>query len=126
MTITRLSQLIIPETGKTIRETNMELKHNIPLGSVVEVELDDYYGQQENEEVFIGGTAHLIVVYRGRDCDGTPLYWLGTKEPPQDFKGGPNGLIAKLWIEQRGGYSEENLKLIKTPEQLKDYRNGSE
>jgi hypothetical protein len=62
---------IVENNGKTVRENNMEIKHQIPLGTLVEViglEPDsDYYG------------IRLYVIQHHRDCDGTPLYALGPK-----------------------------------------------
>ena len=56
---------IIEENGKTVRENNEALKHNIPLYTIVEVESDDR-----------GKFLRLFVVEHTRDCDGTPLYSL--------------------------------------------------
>ena len=54
------------ENGKTIRENNLELKHDIPLGTLVEINCDDI--DEHGLRLFVG--AH------GRDCDGLPLYSL--------------------------------------------------
>jgi len=61
---------ICEANGHTIRQNNMDMKHNIPLGSLVEIvtpEMGDWLG------------IRLYVTDRGRDCDGTPLYSLGSK-----------------------------------------------
>ncbi len=49
--------------GRTYREVNNATKHKLPLGSLVEL----YTG------------ARLLVTRRTRDCDGTPLYSLGSR-----------------------------------------------
>jgi hypothetical protein len=70
-------------------------KHNIPLGSVIEITLDEYEGWKpetaptltpdkeyriERVELFIKGTARLVVVGHRRDNkDGTPVYVVSTR-----------------------------------------------
>lgn len=56
----------LTDNGKTVRENNLELKHDIPLGTLVEIDCD--YIDVHGLRLFVG--AH------GRDCDGTPLYSL--------------------------------------------------
>ena len=74
---------IVEANGKTIRENNMEKGHNIPLQSLVET----------------AEGLRLYVVMHGRDCDGTPLYWLS---------------FQKDWSEhQYGPVSEDSLRIIK-------------
>lgn len=62
--------------GPTIREKNLELKHNIPIDSLVEVKYDSWYG----DGACIKAHARLWVVGHHRDCDGTPLYILADKK----------------------------------------------
>jgi len=50
------------------------LTHDIPLGSVVEVEIEKYSTREGGVEVNLKGLCKLYVVGKGRDCDGTPLY----------------------------------------------------
>jgi hypothetical protein len=50
--------------GKTWKEKNLEMKHNIPLWSLVEIDNDD----SPNKGI------RLLVCGYTRDCDGTPLY----------------------------------------------------
>lgn len=56
---------MVEENGKTVRENNEALQHNIPLYTMVEVESDEP-----------GKFLRLFVVEHARDCDGTPLYSL--------------------------------------------------
>jgi hypothetical protein len=60
----------IENNGKTIKENNLEIKHNIPLGELVEIITWD----KESEEKY--GGLRLFVVEHERDVDGTPLYGL--------------------------------------------------
>lgn len=77
-------------SDKTIKEVNLEKKHNIPFGTLVELE----------------GGVRLFVVFHGRDCDGTPLYWLSPKL--NESKAPAFNISSRI-----GGYSEESLKVIK-------------
>lgn len=120
---------IVEENGKTIRENNMEKGHNIPVGALVEVTYDDWHGGGACSKTH----ARLWVVKQGRDCDGTPLYWLSkTKLEKQDpvqihypdgFDGQPFGLTRrmsqKIHYEWKGGFQESSLKVIEITEDLK-------
>jgi len=69
---------IIQENGKTTRQNNLEINHNIPIGTLVEM---------KNWEIGEGGScikyhARLWVVEHRRDCDGTPLYVLSIYKDP--------------------------------------------
>lgn len=93
------------ETGKTFREENKTKRHNIPLGTLVEVDFDDTYLESPKKGL------RLFVVSHDRDCDGTPLYSLsfdknwGIDNYPEQFKN-----FASLAIDS--GYSEDCLKVI--------------
>jgi hypothetical protein len=77
---------MVEENGKTIKQNNMERTHGITVGSLVETEEG----------------LRLFVVLCGRDCDGTPLYWLGMRwgEERED------------WDQRLGGYPEESLTVV--------------
>ncbi len=81
--IVNLSDLVDPDdpNGRTYRQVNAAKTHGIPLGALVE----------------LGNGARLFVVYLGRDCDQTPLYWLAMS-PDEDRR--------DKW---RGGYDEDAL-----------------
>jgi hypothetical protein len=71
------------EDGRTIKEHNMDLKHNIPLGTLVEIVAPD--SDYETEEYMRNGL-RLFVVRHDRDCDGTPLYSLSfTKTAGKEY-----------------------------------------
>lgn len=85
---------IVEENGKTVRENNLEKKHNIPIGSLVEI--------KDSRE-------RLYVCQQIRDCDGTPLYSLCMKDDlALDFE----DILNRIHSSWDGGYSEENLKII--------------
>jgi hypothetical protein len=81
---------IVEANGKTIKENNLDKKHGIPVGALVEVNFED----------FKGNGIRLYVKKHTRDCDGTPLYSLGI--PEDDYC-------------NSHGYSEDCLTLIKPP-----------
>lgn len=95
---------IVEANGKTIRENNEVIGHNIPVGTLVEVKYDDWYG----DGACLKAHARLWVVKQGRDCDGTPLYWLSRWKSPES---------AELFRDMVGGFSEKSLTIIEvTPE----------
>lgn len=125
--VTMMSELV-EANGKTIRENNMSLQHNIPLGSLVEVKFDDWHGGGACAKVH----ARMWVSICGRDCDGTPLYWL-TRETPDaireivEFYTGrpaPDDLIKlpfehKRFFRFHGGFDEKDLTVIEITDAVK-------
>lgn len=100
------ADLISSDTGKTFREENEEKKHNIPLGTLVEVDVDDYYLENPKKGL------RLFVVSHDRDCDGTPLYSLSfNKNWKKDKYGEKFELLNKAQIDS--GYDENSLKIVK-------------
>ena len=93
MTI-RISDLIDPNDTKkrTYKEVNAAKIHTIPVGTLVELE----------------DGVRLWVVYHGRDCDGTPLYFLSYDK--DDIIKERENFRNSSWTS---GYSEEGLKIIK-------------
>ncbi len=65
--------------------------HAIPIGTLVEIDTG----------------ARLFVVYQGRDCDQTPLYWLSPKV--DDTERSDNRFANPLWI---GGYPEHSFTIV--------------
>lgn len=80
------------KTGETYRELNAKKKHNIPIGSLVELDTG----------------ARLFVVYHGRDCDRTPLYSLSARK--DDIVQERPGFGNRGWLN---GYPEHSLKIIR-------------
>jgi len=71
---------IVEDNGRTIRENNLEIEHNIPVGTLVNVEYEDNFEGGAYRKI----KAHLWIVYQGRDCDGTPLYWVSKHNPNKE------------------------------------------
>lgn len=90
---------IVEKNGKTVKENNLKKVHNIPVGSLVEI---DY----ENDEEYKG--VRLYVVCLTRDCDGTPLYNLCHNKTKT--KVDKEGFRNYDWV---GGFAEHSLKVIK-------------
>ena len=64
---------IVESNGRTVKENNLSISYNIPLGSLVEITNED-----EDSGV------RLFVVSHDRDCDGTPLYGLSFDKNVQE------------------------------------------
>jgi hypothetical protein len=96
---------IVEENGRTIRENNLARSHSIPIGALVEVKYDRWFGCGACEKVH----ARLWVAKHTRDCDGTPLYVLGRdRDPDLDL--------------ETGCFREEYLRPIEvTPELVNGY-----
>lgn len=99
-------------------------KHEIKLGSLVEVDIKIYMGGRLDEngnpgpEVNIEGKCKLYVVKLTRDCDGTPLYNLcnlpvlhPTNHGHTDYSKESMTYEALAKIYERG-YSASSLKVI--------------
>ncbi|TLX16393.1 hypothetical protein [Rhizobium sp. MHM7A] len=63
---------LVEANGKTVRENNQGIPHELPLGALVEITTDCPIG--EFGSVYKG--VRLFVVAHDRDCDGSPLYSL--------------------------------------------------
>lgn len=61
----------VEENGLTIKENNLNRKHQIPIGELVEVIPWDIEARAKWEGI------RLRVVAHHRDCDGSPLYSIG-------------------------------------------------
>jgi hypothetical protein len=110
---------IVEKNGKTIRDNNMDKIHDIPIGTLVEVKYDTWFGEGACEKVH----ARLWVVRHTRDCDGTPLYALSKYKKAMFVEG--NVKIRgeeELWLKEeytldlaneiKGGYGRESLTPI--------------
>jgi hypothetical protein len=92
MSIADLKDPNDPE-GRTWREINNAKEHNIPVGTLVELE----------------SGVRLFVVSRYRDCDGTPLYAMAAD--PKDTTVEREGFSNRKWIN---GYPEDSLEVVKS------------
>lgn len=86
---------IVEKNGQTVRQNNMGMTHDIPVGALVEIDCEcqpDWQG------------CRLFVVDHQRDCDGTPLYGLGKRGETNRYM-----MICNGW-------SKDNLKVIRNPD----------
>lgn len=61
---------IVEANGKTCKENNLEKRHEIAIGTLVEIIYKSDYEDEEESKYGL----RLFVVNHSRDCDGTPLY----------------------------------------------------
>lgn len=78
---------IVEANGQTVRQNNLALVHDIPLGTLVEIGDPEY---PDNEPDSNDGV-RLFVVKHSRDCDGTPLY---------DLSFNPNAQVDATKVEE--------------------------
>ncbi len=104
MKAVNIADLQNPKTGKTWREENLEKQHKYKVDDLVEV-----VGWEEDCKY---DGMRLYVIGCVRDCDGTPLYVLGSKgmELYEKVFVKPNTLYN---FNSFSGFGEESLKLIK-------------
>ncbi len=103
MNFTNIADLENPETGKTYRQENNEKQHKYKVNDLVEIidwEDDCEYGGMR-----------LYIIGCVRDCDGTPLYVLGSKgmELYQQAFVNPNTCYN---FNSFSGFGGDSLKLI--------------
>lgn len=117
---------IVEENGKTWKENNLAIEHDIPIGTLVEITYKSDY-EEENESKY---GLRLFVVNHSRDCDGTPLYDMSfdqkafkefqeteTKIKNRDFENSMDEALIR-WMHQRSGgailrhYGRESLKVV--------------
>ena len=118
---------IVEANGKTWKENNLAIQHEIPIGTLVEITYNSEYEEEEEKK----NGVRLFVVNHSRDCDGTPLYDLSFdkgsykkwKEYDEKIKKGyfednMDEALTRWVCWQEGGkilrhYSQESLKVIK-------------
>jgi len=103
---------LVEENGKTIRENNMEKQHLRREGD--EVRVCTCNGVHEGDCNDQCPTEIAFILLCGRDCDGTPLYWIGGQAQWNEMKRlGRERTIDNLpWrVLNRvdGGYPEDSL-----------------
>lgn len=117
---------IVEENGKSIKENNLEKKHNFPIGSLVEICCSCH---SDNG-------LRLFVMSHSRDCDGEPLYELTHDaeligKTREDFENEKlkglaesndvilQSLVISDYFKKIGavndGWGEESLRLIRLP-----------
>ena len=70
------------ENGITARQRNSKMKHDVPIGSLVEFVSHPEDTDEDNEDAGV----RLFVLNHSRDCDETPLYDLGRMSDLTDFE----------------------------------------
>ena len=132
---------IVEGNGKTIRENNMEEGHDYQVGDLVEFKTENWHGDGACDIVH----GRYWIVDCGRDCDGTPLYWLSKVCPggkrdrvmmyyPDSNMGGPDyrcpgGLPGIMFNEDMsrniidgriGGFPHDSLTKIEVTSKVVD------
>ena len=104
MALINIADIKNPKTGKTYREENNAKQHRYKVDDLVEI-------QDWGDDCEYGGM-RLYIIGCVRDCDGTPLYVLGSKgmELYQQAFVEPNTCYN---FNSFNGFAEEDLKLIK-------------
>ncbi len=100
----------------TYREVNRKKKHKIPVGTLVEVKFDSWFG----EGACIKAHARLWVFDHTRDCDETPLYSLCSR--PLGYVEGIV-MVACIGDVYKLGFSEDRLTPV---EVTKSVRRGED
>lgn len=103
MEIINIADLTNPKTGKIYRQENMELQHKYKVGDLVEIIPWDDDCEYSGMRLYIIGCV--------RDCDGTPLYVLGSRgmELYQKPFVKPNTCYN---FNSFSGFAEDNLQII--------------
>lgn len=105
---------IVEGNGRTIRENNMAVGHNIPVGTLVEVKYDKWHGGGACSKVH----ARLFVLGHDRDCDGTPLYSLGYNQSGFADTNRQNPLVARVMHGLETGFAEDALTPVEVDDRL--------
>lgn len=97
---------IVGEDGLSYKERNLKEGHKIPVYSLVEIN----FGPEKGMRMF--------VAWHGRDCDGTPLYWLTNNIHRRPLGSIPDNetFLDKVLRGWEGGYSDDSLIFIEGPE----------
>ena len=117
---------LVESNWKTWKENNLAIKHDIPIGTLVEITYKSEY--EEPEESNYG--LRLFVVNHSRDCDGTPLYDMSfDKKAYKEFEETKAKIDSGVfenhmeealvrWVHQRAGgailrhYGRDSLKVV--------------
>jgi hypothetical protein len=111
-------------SGPTIKEENLQKKHNIPIGTLVEVKYDIWFGNGACGKTH----ARLWVIDHNRDCDRTPLYILADKTRQDleevfhiDFSKESWSMKARSYCNiLTSGHSEDSLKIVNVTQEIKE------
>lgn len=105
MPLINIADLENPDTGKTYREENNAKQHAYKIGDLVEIIPWDEECEYDGMRLYVIGCV--------RDCDGTPLYVLGSRDMELWQKSfvKPNTCYN---FKSFSGFGEESLKLIRS------------
>ena len=106
MELKQICDLKNPKTGKTYREENNALEHKFKVDDLVEILRED------EDCVYVG--MRLYIIGCVRDCDGTPLYVLGSKGMDLYQDAFVNRQNTFYNFNSFSGFSEKSLILIKS------------
>ena len=106
-----ISDLVDPADpeGRSYRQVNNAKKHGIPVGALVEIKWDEWFGNGMSWKVH----ARLRVARHTRDCDGTPLYTLSRWLPYAAETGGHHG------------FTEDSLKVVDCTDDSLSWKGGN-
>lgn len=96
--------------GRSYREVNNEKTHGIPVGTLVEIKWDEWFGDGMSWKVH----ARLRVARHDRDCNGTPLYTLSRWLPYDAETGGHHG------------FTEESLTVVDSTDESLSWQGGGQ
>ena len=117
---------LVESNGKTWKENNLAIKHDIPIGALVEITYKSEYEEPEDSNYGL----RLFVVNHSRDCDGKPLYDMSfDKKAYKEFEETKAKIDSGIfenrmeealvrWAHQRAGgailrhYSRDSLKVV--------------
>lgn len=88
----------VEDNGLTVRQNNLNLKHRFKVGTVVYIEDEHLWAR---------------IVDCGRDCDGTPLYWVGPEAAWHQLVVDPHLIKDTVWRLTNwidGGYGEDSFR----------------
>lgn len=71
---------IVEKNGKTIEQNNLAAGHKYPIGTLVSFTTEDYQGDGPKGICGTKTSGNLFVMEHCRDCDGSPLYLLGSMD----------------------------------------------
>ena len=96
---------LVLDDGRTIKQHNLERRHQFAIGELVEVKFDAWFGGGACWKVH----ARLWVVRQYRDCDGSPLYVLSRWKDPE---------FAKSVHAVDCGHGEDSMSRVEITDEL--------
>jgi len=113
-----LAHSLVEANGKTIRQNNLEKQHRLQEGQEVRVYTcdgeDDPPGTIDHVHDDQCASHVAFILHCGRDCDGTPLYWIGGLAACSEMQARGsthtfNNMAWRVFNQVAGGYGEEDV-----------------